>query len=211
MFNSERSEKSHNGTADGDFDFKDELEETFFRGLKEGFLREQRRMREEVRKKKEEEARDTKMEKMELVMEDQRKKIEELQKKLEVEGARIINEFNNKMKMERSSWEEKMEEMRIKVEAVEKKRADEEEKRRVEVESEKEKREAELKKRRLNSSSRKKNETSQRGEFDDLVSALRSGEVFDDKGKYQKRNRTRRPTVELNDRERPHSKVTVHT
>ena len=73
-----------------------------------------------------------------------------------------------------------------------------------------------MKKRRFNSSqSRKKSERdAQRGEFDDLVSALRSGEVFDDKGKYQKRNsssRQRRPTVELNDRERPHSKVTVHT
>ena len=110
MFNSERNEKSHNGTADGDFE--DELEEIFLRGLKEGFRRERRRMREEERKK-EEEARNIKMEKMELVMEDQRRKIEELQKRLEVEGARIINdleviksEFKNKMEREKNHWEE---------------------------------------------------------------------------------------------------------
>lgn len=39
----------------------------------------------------------------------------------------------------------------------------------------------------------------ERGEFDDLVSALRTGEVFDkDGGKFQKRNRARQPINSIN-------------
>jgi len=51
-----------------------------------------------------------------------------------------------------------------------------------------------------------------RGEFDDLVSALRSGEVFDKEGgKFQKRNRIRRPPSHLEaDRERVITKITTN-
>ena len=62
-----------------------------------------------------------------------------------------------------------------------------------------------MKKRHMsNKEFRKKSEANPRGtEFDDLVTALRSGEVFEkDVNKIQKRNRQRRSGVEMNDRER---------
>ncbi|XP_078490122.1 disheveled-associated activator of morphogenesis 2 isoform X2 [Ciona intestinalis] len=69
-------------------------------------------------------------------------------------------------------------------------------------------RDAERKKRKVGS--RKKSED-QRGEFDDLVSALRSGEVFEkDVSKFQKRNRGKRPPSSLDDRERVVSKITTN-
>ena len=87
------------------------------------------------RKKEEEEARISKMEKMELLIEDQSRRIGELQKKLEVEGARIVSdleevksEFNKIMEIERNFWEEKIEDMRNKAEAEEKKKVEVEEK-----------------------------------------------------------------------------------
>jgi len=88
-------------------------------------------MRESEKMKEEEEARSIKMEKMELVIEKQRRQIGELQKRLEVEGARLMKdmevikkEFKNNMVIERSLWERKMEELRNKVEAEMKKKAD---------------------------------------------------------------------------------------
>ena len=59
----------------------------------------------------------------------------------------------------------------------------------------------------------KKGDNHPRGEFDDLVSALRSGEVFEKDGnKFQKRNRGRsRPGGPLDfDRERVVNKLTTN-
>uniref|UniRef100_H2YP93 Uncharacterized protein n=1 Tax=Ciona savignyi TaxID=51511 RepID=H2YP93_CIOSA len=68
-------------------------------------------------------------------------------------------------------------------------------------------REDERKKRKIGS---RKQSEDQRGEFDDLVSALRSGEVFEkDVSKFQKRNRLKRPPSSLDDRERVVSKITT--
>ena len=138
-FNSERSKKSHNGTAGGDIG--DELEEIFLRGLRDGFRRERRRMREMKRKKEEEEARFHKIEKMEMVIENQNRKVSELQERLEVEGLRIMSDleevksdFNKRLNIERNLWEEKIEEMKKKAEAEEKMKVEAEEKRKAEVE-----------------------------------------------------------------------------
>ena len=51
-----------------------------------------------------------------------------------------------------------------------------------------------MEKQKRRAASRKKAGLDEQGEFDDLVSALKSGEVFEkDVNKFQKRNRGRRP------------------
>lgn len=68
-----------------------------------------------------------------------------------------------------------------------------------------------MKKKKSKTNTKKKGEDS-RGEFDDLVSALRSGEVFEKDGnKFQKRNRNRNRTNPLDmERERVVSKITTN-
>ena len=71
-------------------------------------------------------------------------------------------------------------------------------------------REAERARKKQSTVTRKRSEDA-RGEFDDLVSALKTGEVFEKDGnKFQKRNRQRRnPNLLDSDRERV-GKITTH-
>nr|CAB3236063.1 disheveled-associated activator of morphogenesis 2 [Phallusia mammillata] len=89
--------------------------------------------------------------------------------------------------------------------AMKKKKDDEERRRKQEIERENTKH-----KRKGKTGVGKKEDA--RGEFDDLVSALRSGEVFDKEvSKFQKRNRNRRPPSSMDsDRERVVTKITTN-
>lgn len=66
--------------------------------------------------------------------------------------------------------------------------------------------EAQLKKER-EQKARKANEEDEGGEFDDLVSALRSGEVFDKDLSKMNRRKQRRPNLYDSSRERPVTKL----